>query len=123
MRCFPTPARGALASLEPEDPGYHILHQTTGKICNDVPFTKAEVDRLRNALLERADGPSPGPLPTRPRHGAAEVVAGGSSMVEGPATDTHPRSTASTQVTGDRVTTVIRDPSGEKLFPAEHPFI
>jgi hypothetical protein len=64
MRHFPTPAGGALTSPEPEDPGYHLLHQTTGKICNDVPFTKAEVDRLRHALPERADGPSPGPLPT-----------------------------------------------------------
>jgi hypothetical protein len=78
MRCFPTPAGRALASPEPEDSGYHLLHQTTGKICNDVPFTKAEVDRLRDALPECADGPSPGPLPTRPRHGATEVVAGGS---------------------------------------------
>jgi hypothetical protein len=123
MRRFPTPARGALASPEPEDPGYHILHQTTGKICNDVPFTKAEVDRLRNALPERADSPSPGPLPTRPCHGAAEVVAGGSSTVEGPATHARPGSTASTQTTGDRVAAIVRDPGEEELFPAEHPFI
>jgi hypothetical protein len=123
MRHFPTPARGALASPEPEDPGYHILHRTTGKICNNVPFTKAEVDRLRDALPERADGPSPGPLPTRPRHGAAEVVAGGSSTVEGPATGTRSGSAASAQATGDRVATVARNPSAEELFPAEHPFI
>jgi hypothetical protein len=97
MRRFPTPAGRALASPEPEDPGYHLLHQTTGEVCNDTPLTKAEVDRLRNALPERADGPSPGPLPTRPRHGAAEVVAGGSSAVEGSATRTRPGSTASTQ--------------------------
>jgi hypothetical protein len=50
-----------------------------------TPLTKAEVNRLLDALPERADGPSPGPLPTRPCHGAAEVVAGGRSMVEGPA--------------------------------------
>jgi hypothetical protein len=123
MRRFPTPVRGALASPEPEDLGYHILHRTTGKICNNIPFTKAEVDRLRNALPERADGPSPGPLLTRPRHGAAEVVAGGSSTVEGPAIGTHPGSTASTQATGDRVATVACDPSKEELFPAEHPFL
>jgi hypothetical protein len=101
MQHFPTPAGRALASPEPEDSGYYLLHQTTGKICNDVPFTKAEVDRLCDALPEHADGPSPGPLPTRLRHGAAEVVAGGSSAVEGPATRTRPGSTASMQVTGD----------------------
>jgi hypothetical protein len=123
MRCFPTPARGALASPEPEDPGYHILHRTTGKICNDIPFTKAKVDRLCDALPERADGPSPGPLPTRPCHGTAEVVAGGGSTVEGPAIGTRPGSTASMQATGDRVATVACDPGEEELFPAEHPFI
>jgi hypothetical protein len=123
MRCFPTPAGRALTSLEPEDSGYHLLHQTTGKVCNDVPFTKAEVDRLRDALPERADGPSPGPLPTRPCHGATEVVAGGSSTVEGPATHTRPGSTTSMQTTGDRVVTIARDPGEEELFQAEHPFI
>jgi hypothetical protein len=40
MRCFPTPARGALTSPEPEDPGYHILHRTTGKICNDIVMSR-----------------------------------------------------------------------------------
>jgi hypothetical protein len=56
MRCFPTPVGRALALPEPEDSGYHLLHQTTGKVCNDVPFTKAEVDRLCNALPVCADG-------------------------------------------------------------------
>jgi hypothetical protein len=60
MQCFPTPTKGALGSPEPEDPGYHLLHQTTGEVCNDAPLTKAKVDRLLNALPERADGPSPG---------------------------------------------------------------
>jgi hypothetical protein len=64
MQRFPTPTKGALSSPEPEDPGYHLLHQTTGEVCNDTPLTKAEVNRLLNALPERADGPSPGPLPT-----------------------------------------------------------
>jgi hypothetical protein len=123
MQRFPTPAGRALASPEPKDSGYHLLHQTTGKVCNNVPFTKAEVDRLRDALPECADGPSPGPLPTRLRHGAAEVVAGGSSTVEGPATRTRPGSTASTQTMGDRVAAIARDPGEEELFPAEHPFI
>jgi hypothetical protein len=123
MQCFPTPAGGALASPEPEDQGYHILHKTTGKICNNVPFTKAKVDCLCNALPECADGPSPGPLPTRPCHGAAEVVAGGSSTVEGPATHTCPGSTTSTKATGGRVAAIARNPSEEELFPAEHPFI
>jgi hypothetical protein len=31
MRRFPTPAAGALGSPEPEDPGYHLLHRTTGR--------------------------------------------------------------------------------------------
>jgi hypothetical protein len=85
MQCFPTPTKGALDSPEPEDPGYHLLHQTTGEVCNDTPLTKADVNCLLDALSERADGPSPGPLLTRPRHGAAEVVAGGHPTVEGPA--------------------------------------
>jgi hypothetical protein len=82
MRCFPTLTVGALGSPEPEDPSYHLLHQTTGEVCNDVPLTKAEVNRLLDALPERAAGPSPEPLPTRPRHGAAEVVAGSRPAVE-----------------------------------------
>jgi hypothetical protein len=123
MRRFPTPAVGALGSPEPEDPGYHLLHQTTGEVCNDVPLTKAEVDRLRNALPERVTSPSPRPLPTRPRHGAAEVVAGGSPMMEGSATRASAGSAASAQATGSRVAAVACNPSKEELFPAEHPFI
>jgi hypothetical protein len=64
MRRFPTPAAGALSSPEPEDPGYHLLSQTTGEPCNDTPLTKAEVNRLLDALPQRAASPSPGPLPT-----------------------------------------------------------
>jgi hypothetical protein len=82
MRHFPTPGVGALGSPEPEDPGYHLLHQTTGEVCNDIPLTKAEVNRLLDALPQRAAGPSPGPLPTRPHHGTTEVVAGGRPAVE-----------------------------------------
>jgi hypothetical protein len=123
MQRFPTPAKGAIGSPEPEDSGYHILHQTTGQACNDVPFTKAKVNRLLDALPEHATSPSPGPLPTRPCHGAAEVVAGSSSAVEGPATHTHPGSTTSTQATGSRIAAVTRNPGKEELFPAEHPFI
>jgi hypothetical protein len=37
MQCFPTLTKGALDSPEPEDPGYHLLHQTTGEACNDTP--------------------------------------------------------------------------------------
>jgi hypothetical protein len=106
MQCFPSPAKGALASPEPEEPGYHLLHQTTGAPCNDIPLTKAEVDRLCDTLPERVTGPSPGPLLTRPHHGAAEVVAGGSPAVEGPATHTCPGSTGSTQATGSRIAAV-----------------
>jgi hypothetical protein len=123
MRHFPTPAVGALGSPEPEDPGYHLLHQTMGEVCNDVPLTQAEVNRLRDTLPERATGPSPGPLPTRPRHGAMEVVAGGSSTVEGSATRTRPGSAADAQAAGSHVTAVTRNPGEEELFPAEHPFI
>jgi hypothetical protein len=82
MRRLPTPAAGALGSPEPEDPGYHLLSQTTGEPCNDTPLTKAEVNQLLDALPQRAAGPSPGPLPTRPRHGTAEVVAGGRPVME-----------------------------------------
>jgi hypothetical protein len=64
MRHFPTPAAGALGSPEPEDSGYHLLSQTTGEACNDVPLTKAKVNRLLDALPQRAAGPSPGPLLT-----------------------------------------------------------
>jgi hypothetical protein len=123
MQRFPTPPKGALGSPEPEDLGYHLLHQTTGEVCNDVPLTKAEVNRLLDALSEHAAGPSPGPLLTRPCHGAAEVMAGGSSAVEGPATRTRPGSTASAQAAGSHVMAVTRNPGEEELFPAEHPFI
>jgi hypothetical protein len=64
MQRFPTPTAGALRSPEPEDPGYHLLHQTTGEACNNIPLTKAEVNRILDALPERAAGASPGPLPT-----------------------------------------------------------
>jgi hypothetical protein len=123
MQRFPTPTKGALGLPEPEDPGYHLLHQTTGEVCNDVPLTKAEVDCLFDALPERADGPSPGPLPTRPRHGAAEVVAGGRPTVEGPAARVCPGGAANAQAESSRVAAVARSPSEEELYPAEHPFI
>jgi hypothetical protein len=123
MRRFPTPAAGALGSPEPEDSGYHLLSQTTGEACNDVPLTKAEVNRLLDALPQRAAGPSPGPLPTRLRFGTAEVVAGGRPVVEESAARACPGSTGNVQEEGGRVTMVTSDPSEEDLFPAEHPFI
>jgi hypothetical protein len=123
MQHFPTPPKGALGSPEPEAPRYHLLHQASGEVCNDKPFTQAEVDRLRNALPKRATGPSPGPLPTRPCHRAAEAMAGGSAEVERSATHACLGSTADVQEAGDRVAAVARDPGEEELFPAEHPFI
>jgi hypothetical protein len=123
MQRFPTLAAGALGSPEPKDSGYHLLSQTTGEACNDVPLTKAKVNRLLNALPQHAAGPSPGPLPTRPHFGTAEVVAGGRPVVEESAARAHPGSTGDTQEEGGRVATVIGDPSEEDLFPAEHPFI
>jgi hypothetical protein len=123
MRRFPTPAAGALGSPEPEDHGYHLLSQTTGEACNDVPLTKAEVNRLLDALPQRAAGPSPGPLPTRPCHGTTEVVAGGRSVMEESAAQVRPGSAGSAQEESGRVATVTGDPSEEDLFPAEHPFI
>jgi hypothetical protein len=123
MRRFPTPAAGALGSPEPQDPGYHLLRQTTGEVCNDIPLTKAEVNRLLDTLPQRAAGPSPGPLPTRPRLGTAEAVAGGRPVMEGSAVGAHSGSTGNVQEEGGRVATVTSDPSEEDLFPAEHPFI
>jgi hypothetical protein len=123
MRRFPAPAARALGSPEPEDPGYHLLRQTTGEPCNDVLLTKAEVNRLLDALPQRAAGPSPGPLLTRPRHGTAEVVAGGHPVMEEATARAHPGSTGNAQEEGGRVAAVTGDPSEEDLFPAEHPFI
>jgi hypothetical protein len=100
MRHFPTPAAGALGLLEPEDPGYHLLHQTMGEVCNDVPLTQAEVDWLLDALPQGAAGPSPGPLPTRPHLGTAEVVAGGRPVVEESAARARPGSTGDMQEEG-----------------------
>jgi hypothetical protein len=94
-----------------------------GEVCNDVPLTQAEVDRLLNALPQRAASPSPGPLPTRPRLGTTEVVAGGCPVVEESAAQARPGSTGDAQEEGGRVVTVTSDPSEEDLFPAEHPFI
>jgi hypothetical protein len=118
LRRFPTPAAGTLGSPEPEDPGYHLLSQTTGEVCNDAPLTKAEVNRLLDALPQRAAGSSPEPLPTRPCHGTAEVVAGGHPVMEEATARARPGSTGDTQEEGGRVATVTED-----LFPAEHPFI
>jgi hypothetical protein len=123
MQHFPTPAAGALGSPEPEDSGYHLLSQTTREACNDIPLTKAKVDRLLNALPQRAAGPSPGPLLTRPRFGTAEVVAGGRPVMEESADRARPGSTGSAQEEGGRVAMVTSNPSKEDLFPAEHPFI
>jgi hypothetical protein len=61
---------------------------------------------------------SPEPLPTRPRHGAAEVVTGGSSAVEEPAT----RMRSSMQEE-DRTAAIVRHLNREALFPAKHPLI
>jgi hypothetical protein len=61
---------------------------------------------------------SPEPLPTRPRHGAAEVVTGGSSAVEEPAT----RMCSSMQEE-DRTAAIVRHLNREELFPAKHPLI
>jgi hypothetical protein len=123
MRRFPTPAEGALGSPEPEDPGYHILSQATGEACNDVPFTKAKVDWLLDTLPQCATGPSPGPLPTRPCLGTAEIVAGGCPVMEESTARGRPGSTSNAQEESGRVATVPGDPSEEDLFPAEHPFI
>jgi hypothetical protein len=123
MRRFPTPAAGALGSPEPEDSGYHLLSQATGEACNDIPLTKAEVNWLLDALPQRAAGPSPGPLPTRPRLGTAEVVAGSRPVVKESAARARPGSTGNAQEESGRVAAVTSDPSEEDLFPAEHPFI
>jgi hypothetical protein len=103
MRRFPTLAAGALGSPEPEDPGYHLLSQATGEPCNDAPLTKAEVNRLLDALPQHAAGPSPGPLPTRPHHGTAEVMAGGRPVMEKSAARARPGSTGNAQEEGGRV--------------------
>jgi hypothetical protein len=60
----------------------------------------------------------PEPLPTRPRHGAAEVVAGRSSAVEEPATRVH-----SSMQEEDRTAAIVHHLNREALFPAEHPLI
>jgi hypothetical protein len=104
-------------------PRYNLLHQTTGEVCNTDPLTQAEVDWLRDALPERSNGPSPGPLPTRPHHGAAEVVAGGCPTMEGSAARACPGSAGGTPEEGGSVATIDCDPGEEVLFPAEHPFI
>jgi hypothetical protein len=61
---------------------------------------------------------SPEPLPTRPRYGAAEVVARGGSAVEEPAT----RMCSSMQEE-DRTAAIVCHLNREGLFPAKHPLI
>jgi hypothetical protein len=61
---------------------------------------------------------SPEPLPTRPRHGAAEVVAGRSSAVEEPATRVR-----SSMQEGDRTAAIVRHLGREESFSAKHPLI
>jgi hypothetical protein len=61
---------------------------------------QAKVDQLCNALPECSAGPSPGPLTIQPRHGAAEIMAGGRPAVESPTARAHPGSTGNAQEEG-----------------------
>jgi hypothetical protein len=101
MRRFPTLAAGALGSPEPEDPGYHLLSQTTGGALQRCPtHSRPKLIGFCDALPQRAASPSPGPLPTRLRHGTAEVVAGGRAVMEEATARARPGSTGNAQEEG-----------------------
>jgi hypothetical protein len=99
---------------------------TASMIIPEALYVSAESpSRQRDDTYDPIDGTdpssravSPEPLPTRPRHGIAEVVPGRSSAVEEPAT----RMRSSMQE-DDRAAAVACHLNREALFPAEHPLI
>ena len=126
LRRFPSPTKEAIRTPEPESIGFDLHHATTGAVCNNRPLTQAEVNQLRNALPSGPRGPSPGPLPVRPRLGAATIVARGRSPLAGPAITARAGRTDDTEAEGSRVAedgSRARSPDTDDLFPAEHPFI
>jgi hypothetical protein len=103
----------AVLAITPAEPmiipeTLHVPPESPSRRCDNI------YDSIDDEPPSRAI--SPKPLPTRPRYGAAEVVTGGSSAVEEPAT----RMRSSMQEE-DRTAAIAHHLEG--LFSAKHPLI
>jgi hypothetical protein len=105
----------AILVITPTEPmiipeALHAPPESPSRQCDDTSDSIDGADPSYRAV-------SPEPLSTRPRH-AAEVVTGGSSAVEEPATRIRP-----SMQEEDRIVAIARHLDREGLFSAKHPLI